>query len=193
MLVRARVLGETSQRPANRRIEVPFQQRQDLVAQPITRIGQIEIGAVIAPGYIATSELLAQTASRALEQRPDQTPARRRDARQSSKTSAAHHAKEHRLSLVIFRVSGRHTIRRSRRNDASKKFLPRATAPDFEGDVIASCQGWHVDVRDLQRHLEPSGQCFAKLLVRIGLLATNAVMQVSHRDQRQVASLVQLA
>ena len=163
------------------------------MAQPITGIGQIEIGAVIAPGQFATNELFAQTASRALEQGPDETPARRRDARQSSQSRAAHHAKEHRLSLVIFRVSGRHTIRRSRCNDASKKFVPRATAPDFEGDVIASCQRWHVDVRDVQRHLELSGQCFAKLLVRIGLLATNAVMQMSHRDQRQVAALVQLA
>jgi hypothetical protein len=58
------------------RIEVLRQRWQHLETQAVSRIGQIEIGAVLAPRSMPTPELLTKLVARALEQRSNQVLAR---------------------------------------------------------------------------------------------------------------------
>jgi hypothetical protein len=163
------------------------QKRHEAVSDPVSRNAKVPVARIGAESLAKASQERDQFVPPDVQQRADHGSSAWPDAGQASRAGAAQHAKEERLGLVVSGVPGRNAVDLHVLGGIGEEVITGPAGRDFSGHVLLTRQLRHVAAAHLDGDAEPGGQFPAEGLIRVALVAAQAVVQVRNAGHGEAA------
>ena len=163
------------------------QLRQQRVADPVAREGQLLVGRVFAPWLCPRLQIPDNFGAGDRQQRPHDTPSagrgdHRRNPAQTFGPGSAQHLQQDSLGLIVQGVRSRHGIDVMRRQQFMKNAIAERAGGLLDALTALRSKQGDVPMSGAERHLEHLRQVRHELRIAVRLRATQSVMHVDSGD-----------
>ena len=159
-----------------------LQQRQQLMTNPVARVGQFAIRRVLTPALAHCVQISLNLGPRGRQHGPQDAPLgklnHRMNGAQALRPRSAQKLREHRLSLVVERMRGGDGIDFTRRHQLPEPAIPQPPCRLFNRLARSFSRSVGIDLRFMEYQPQIRGQPSRKLQVSVRLSPAQPVMQM---------------
>ena len=133
---------------------------------------------VFAPRLPFRGEVAPKIVPPAVEKRANEPVAPQPDAREPARAGAAHEPQQHGFRLIIERVAGRDGAGVEAVGGFCEELIARVARRDLDRTPARPRERADIDARNLNGKAEPVRECSAEVLVAVGLIAAQQMVDV---------------